>query len=755
MKTPFNLKTLPLSIAFFSTIASCNYVFAADSLPFEFDISPYSEYSADEIYVAVVGYQDDGYAFLELDNNFEINKMDSSDNTLAGPDGDSYTYIDMFKPLSEIEDQTIMMPQFSSVRMYIGFGSTLYIRYDTISDSGGYVAPTLWNEGSANYGIRYEMVELTYNDYGLWTNTTRVDSYQYPMGLEVWGADDFYKRVGELLTHDEIVLRWQEMTVENYQFENLYGVDEDYDLDIIVNPSHHEDFSSGGQYEDYFDDYVDAVWDRYSSENLCLSIGDAGKWVGRVNGDVFQFMEYTGSDSTSCNSITVSAEATISDQPSTYEIMSASGVLTSGGTDDLNIQKHFAAAFNRGAIDLNADYDEWVEWSDSDDFFNNDTYDHNKYVEFWHNEEISYEGETYAFAYDDVFDYSSTIYASDPESILITIGGFAAEDFEYDEVSNIELSCDSLSLFTGETATIDAELTPYDSSSLSIYWSSSDSSIVYVDDGEIEAISTGTATITASAYTGDGTDSCQVTVTDAEDAELIERIEAEDYIDMSGIQTETTSDEDGGENVGWIDPDDWMEYSIDIPSSGTYQLDFRLAAPFDTGSFDVIVDDETLASVDVNYTGTYQSWETQSAIVELEEGEQVLTIYVTGDGWNINWFEIYSIEDSNDTTDTSSDTDDSETTTDTDSDTTTDTDSDTDTTTDTVSDTDTTTDTDSDTTTDTDTDTDTDSDTDTTDTVSDDTSSETLVVDVTAGSMGWMTLLLLPVLLTFRKRPTC
>lgn len=78
------------------------------------------------------------------------------------------------------------------------------------------------------------------------------------MGIEVWGDNGFYKRVGELLTHDEIVTAWQSMTNEEYQFENLYLVDGEYD--IILNPSHHEDFSSSdGQYEDYFDDYVNAV----------------------------------------------------------------------------------------------------------------------------------------------------------------------------------------------------------------------------------------------------------------------------------------------------------------------------------------------------------------------------------------------------------------------------------------------------------------------------------------------------------------
>ncbi|HON53870.1 MAG TPA: hypothetical protein PLS12_11725, partial [Bacteroidales bacterium] len=35
------------------------------------------------------------------------------------------------------------------------------------------------------------------------------------------------------------------------------------------------------------------------------------------------------------------------------------------------------------------------------------------------------------------------------------------------------------------------------------------------------------------------------------------RIQAEDFMSMSGVQTETTSDIDGGLNVGWIDNNDY------------------------------------------------------------------------------------------------------------------------------------------------------------------------------------------------------
>ncbi|MFO7828516.1 MAG: glycoside hydrolase family 3 N-terminal domain-containing protein, partial [Bacteroidales bacterium] len=59
--------------------------------------------------------------------------------------------------------------------------------------------------------------------------------------------------------------------------------------------------------------------------------------------------------------------------------------------------------------------------------------------------------------------------------------------------------------------------------------------------------------------------------------EIPGRIEAEDYLDMYGIQTETCTDVDGGLNVGYIDSGDWMKYNIEVKSSAIYKIIARMA----------------------------------------------------------------------------------------------------------------------------------------------------------------------------------
>src|SRR6476469_9482466 len=51
------------------------------------------------------------------------------------------------------------------------------------------------------------------------------------------------------------------------------------------------------------------------------------------------------------------------------------------------------------------------------------------------------------------------------------------------------------------------------------------------------------------------------------------RIEAESYSAMSGVQAEACGE--GGQNVGYISTGDWMDYNVNVPAAGTYQVNFR------------------------------------------------------------------------------------------------------------------------------------------------------------------------------------
>jgi endoglucanase len=128
------------------------------------------------------------------------------------------------------------------------------------------------------------------------------------------------------------------------------------------------------------------------------------------------------------------------------------------------------------------------------------------------------------------------------------------------------------------------------------------------------------------------------------------RIEAENYTNMYGVQKEGTIDVGGAQDVGYIDNGDWMDYSVNVSSAGTYAINLRLASP-NGGQLQIKNSAGTvLATVSVPNTGGYQNWQTVSTNVTLAAGTQTIRIYSTSNGWNINWWEIAGAGSSTTTT---------------------------------------------------------------------------------------------------------
>ena len=117
-------------------------------------------------------------------------------------------------------------------------------------------------------------------------------------------------------------------------------------------------------------------------------------------------------------------------------------------------------------------------------------------------------------------------------------------------------------------------------------------------------------------------------------------IEAEDYSDMFGIQSETTNDDGGGLNVGYVDEGDWIEYSVDVEESGEYSVEYRLASLNGSSGFELLVDGQQVDVQTVPSTGGWQNWVSETSTVSLEAGEQTIRINAIGALWNLNWLKF-------------------------------------------------------------------------------------------------------------------
>lgn len=117
-------------------------------------------------------------------------------------------------------------------------------------------------------------------------------------------------------------------------------------------------------------------------------------------------------------------------------------------------------------------------------------------------------------------------------------------------------------------------------------------------------------------------------------------IEAEDYSSQSGIFTESCSE--GGLNVGWIEYDDWMVYDVNLPITGAYTVEYRIASPNGGGVIELerAGGAPDYGTITVPATGDYQVWSTVSHVVNLEAGQQQIALHALSSGYNINWFRI-------------------------------------------------------------------------------------------------------------------
>lgn len=123
------------------------------------------------------------------------------------------------------------------------------------------------------------------------------------------------------------------------------------------------------------------------------------------------------------------------------------------------------------------------------------------------------------------------------------------------------------------------------------------------------------------------------------------RIEAEDYITMSGVQIEP--DKDGVMNLGWINDGDWSQYLIDAPKAGQYIFRANVASEAEESSLISVVDSagNLLGSltVDAEKTDGWNDWYVEESTVELAQGVQKITLQYSGEStflMNIDWLEL-------------------------------------------------------------------------------------------------------------------
>ena len=138
-----------------------------------------------------------------------------------------------------------------SGRIYFAIGDKAKIKM--VADAGqpagnGMQLPAGWVSGDPNYNVIHDWIEFTFNNTGIWANTTNVDMFSIPMKLEVIGNST--QSTGELKANGRAnvfaALR------ANPSFQNLIINDGTRDLRALAPPKGGSSRFSAT----YFDNYI-------------------------------------------------------------------------------------------------------------------------------------------------------------------------------------------------------------------------------------------------------------------------------------------------------------------------------------------------------------------------------------------------------------------------------------------------------------------------------------------------------------------
>ncbi|WP_440950380.1 PKD domain-containing protein [Methanosphaerula subterraneus] len=103
-----------------------------------------------------------------------------------------------------------------------------------------------------------------------------------------------------------------------------------------------------------------------------------------------------------------------------------------------------------------------------------------------------------------------------------------------------------------------------------------------------------------------------------------------------------TLDTDRSPNVGWVRTGEWLAYTVNIGTAGTYDAGFRVASSHAGSSVQVYLDDGTtpVATVNVPNTGDWLAFQTVQVPVALPAGQHRLKLAFPTDYANINWIDF-------------------------------------------------------------------------------------------------------------------
>jgi len=354
----------------------------------------------DQVYISVMARNPATQQFSWLKPDGTIMPCAPADNDAAGhltKGGQNYS--NYFFTLAQ--SKLLKIPKMDSGRVFVSVGSPMYIKI-LIDGAGnvGFAGPNVLNPTDPNIDVNFEWYEFSYNNIGLWMNTTQVDQFGFPLDLDVYGSSrTFHKQMAINLTRAQVFSQFLAETP--VAFHDC--VQAPYRIVAPCKAS----FDTGKANAAYFGGYVNEIWNYFSSNVLTINMwNNSRRFEGRTVGTQLVFTEVNLN-----NGAYVGGNYYVG-KPTTQDILEGKGTLATGNSTESAIEAQICAAFNRhimndGAL-WGAPSAAWYASAPA-----------NYYAKFWHDHSV--DGLAYGFCYDDVADQSSTVMATAPEHMVFGI----------------------------------------------------------------------------------------------------------------------------------------------------------------------------------------------------------------------------------------------------------------------------------------------------------------------------------------------
>jgi hypothetical protein len=295
---------------------------------------------------------------------------------------------------------TIRFPRNLSGRVYFSFGDKL--KFFLTPD--GLVQPAPWAAGDANQNILFDWSEFTYNDSGLWLNSSQVDMFAIPHEVTVTNSAGVTQRTGAPVANGRTNII---NTIKGTSgWANSVYTRSDGTVLRVLSPG--KAAGAGLLSTTWLDSYITSAWNAYTSKTLTVvPFADQPntKYFGRTSGNTMNFTNSAGAQVASFN------------KPSSSSVAGCDGDLPA--PNDLvvgPISRTLCAALNRGTLGT---VDTQPDTNAADFYKNNPT---NVYAKAIHANMA--DGKAYAFAFDDVANFESLVTDPSPTTAGITLSPF-------------------------------------------------------------------------------------------------------------------------------------------------------------------------------------------------------------------------------------------------------------------------------------------------------------------------------------------